>query len=294
MYDEFAWTRASLARNKLTRIYEPIQPFMLIALARHFSSVTFFDVGANIGVYSVFMAAQEQVTRVFAFEPMSELAHEVRSNAALNGHAGRIEVVPKALSLEPGEATFNKLDDFSGAGGIAATYPFDENIVKSRVQVPLTTLDSYLDAVDGDICLKIDVEGHESEVLAGGSELLQSKAGLLQVEIHETSGNRAQTFGLLDSLGWRQVLRIGWDYYFSNSPTLTEEPGRTRAIEDGLQLVVDDSLAATRPARLSLGRGITLEIPRSKANRLKRVLRGGNNQGSRAFIKSTSYSKGNR
>lgn len=273
MYDDFAWTRVSTTRNELTRAYEPIQPFMLVALARHFESLTFFDVGANIGVYSVFLGSQPEVSQVLAFEPMPELALEAQKNADLNGLSEKIQIIPRALSATEGEATFNQLDTYSGAGGLASTYPFEEAKVKHRLQVQLDTLDNYLQVATGAVCLKVDVEGHEYEALAGGTKLLGEREGLLQVEVHETSVRRNETFALLDSLGWKRVLRIGWDYYYSNSPRLYEEPQRTAAIEDGLQFVVDDSLSGSRPARRRIGFGVTVELSRQQAARLKQLLR---------------------
>ncbi len=48
MYHLYRWTRHSIGRNYMTRHYEPLQPHLLMALARRFECQTFLDVGANV------------------------------------------------------------------------------------------------------------------------------------------------------------------------------------------------------------------------------------------------------
>src|SRR5690606_17422696 len=74
------WTEASEKLNRLTSKYEPIQPFVLVALARRLGCDAFIDVGANIGFYSILMALSGTVREVHAFEASNGAFGELKAN----------------------------------------------------------------------------------------------------------------------------------------------------------------------------------------------------------------------
>lgn len=132
----------------------------------------FVDVGANVGLYS--LLAAELGCEVIAVEPASDMAQRLRGNAARNGQA--IELHEVALLDRPGHADLEGRDpnrrraEVSGSGSIAVT-TLDE-VVGSR-------------SIRG---IKIDVEGNERLVLAGGGETMKDPClELLQVEWNDTS-----------------------------------------------------------------------------------------------------------
>ncbi|MCE2682165.1 MAG: FkbM family methyltransferase [Cryomorphaceae bacterium] len=66
-----------------------------------------FDVGANIGVFSVRAAQKGPNVRVFAFEPIPDILEALRLNAAGAGE-NRVEVLPCGVSNEESaSATIN-------------------------------------------------------------------------------------------------------------------------------------------------------------------------------------------
>lgn len=128
----------------------------------------FVDVGANIGIYTVF--ALDLGAEVIAVEPTPN-ADYLRENLALNGCTA--QVVQKALSDAPGRVRMTQgLDSLNhllldGAGG---------------VEVECTTLDLLLGdrVADG---VKIDVEGAERLVLEGATRSLsEHRVRMLQLE----------------------------------------------------------------------------------------------------------------
>lgn len=64
-----------------------------------------FDVGANIGVFVLFLSKHAKNARVVAFEPVPDTFEILSSNVKRHGHS-RIELVNCGLSAAPGEATF--------------------------------------------------------------------------------------------------------------------------------------------------------------------------------------------
>jgi FkbM family methyltransferase len=129
----------------------------------------FVDVGANIGIYTIYML--DLGARVIAFEPDSHNAGRIREHLALNEYTA--EVIEKAVSNASGVVRFTQgLDSYnhllmSDSGGI---------------EIEATTLDDVLGdcPVDG---MKIDVEGAERLVLEGARRALaEHRIRLLQLE----------------------------------------------------------------------------------------------------------------
>jgi FkbM family methyltransferase len=130
----------------------------------------FIDVGANVGIYSVFAA--ERGARVVAVEPDPETASRLRQNAALNGYP--IEILECALGERVSRESFTVgldcLNHFADAG------------TPSVRQVEVQILD---DIIGGRRArgVKIDVEGAELRVLQGAERALaDGRIDLLQVE----------------------------------------------------------------------------------------------------------------
>jgi FkbM family methyltransferase len=151
------------------------------------------DAGANVGVYSYWIA--RTANEVMAFEPQPVLAKRLAAsgvrgltvhNCALSDSDGvaELHVPPSAL----GEASLRTLD-----------VPVD------AVQVPLTTLDSFELADVG--FFKIDVEGHEEPLLHGAEETLRRSSATVYIEIEErhNPGGLARIRSWLAGLGYTEV-----------------------------------------------------------------------------------------
>jgi FkbM family methyltransferase len=129
--------------------------------------MTFIDVGANIGLFSVVAAhCVGPSGRVFAFEPQESLAAPFGENVRLNGLTNVIHV-PVALGSTAGASN---LFQISGNDGQATLRLRDnERSVGPVARVPVRTLSDVLRehgvvSVDG---MKIDVEGGDLDVLEG-------------------------------------------------------------------------------------------------------------------------------
>ncbi len=146
----------------------------LVVWQRNLRSGDFFiDVGAAVGVYSIF--ALEQGARVIAFEPNDRAADVYEENMRLNGYSP--ELRREAVSNEEGisEMTFDM--DVSNH----LVYQPEERTQDVR-RVRTTTLDDVIgDAKD--VCVKLDTEGMERLVLEGaGRALAEKRIRLMQLE----------------------------------------------------------------------------------------------------------------
>ena len=126
-----------------------------------------FDIGANIGWYTLLAARQVgPAGRVLAFEPDVGNAALLQQNAASNGMAN-VVVVPAAVSDRDGWATFLSKGSLQGRldnAGDAAQGDLAGRNVKRMVPVPVLSLDAWLEQVEQPApnLIKIDIEGAET------------------------------------------------------------------------------------------------------------------------------------
>lgn len=157
----------------------------------------FWDVGANIGFFSLTAARLVGPSgRVVAFEPAAHAWQVLQNNVALNpGH--NIQLVRLALSDRSGQATLHRQADFADGGASLISRPGYHQ--ESEV-VAILPLHDYLRQTGGPppTFLKVDVEGHEASVLAGGRQLLQGpQPPLILLEMNDAADifTRLQTAG---------------------------------------------------------------------------------------------------
>lgn len=140
------------------------------------------DIGANKGVYSY--ALLKCSAKVHAFEPNPKLFSMLSRWAA-----DRVELHPFALGDRAGTVALNvpksgRGRGFSNQGGTLLP------VTREFASVPVEV--KRLDDLDlGDVgFIKLDVEGYEREVLAGGTGLLRRCRPVLLVELEEKHTKR--------------------------------------------------------------------------------------------------------
>jgi FkbM family methyltransferase len=157
------------------------------------------DIGANYGIYSYYMA---RFTPVVAFEPFPDLARLLRE-----GLGKRVQVHEVALSNRSGSTEMVASLKQSGHNTIEPTNRIEEKVEDPsaivRLQVPVRRLDDF--ALERVGFIKIDVEGHEQEVLAGGEETIRRSLPALVIEVEERhrEGSTARVLEYLGALGYR-------------------------------------------------------------------------------------------
>ena len=136
-----------------------------------------FDVGANEGTFVALVRAGlgETPHRIHAFEPGPETFCLLQERVG-----GASDVTLNRTALGNAEGSLPFYSDRPGSP-LASLYPRDLSrfgIAMNRVDpVPVTTLDRYCEShgIERIDLLKLDVEGHELEVLRGASRMLGEK-----------------------------------------------------------------------------------------------------------------------
>jgi len=169
------------------------------ALQEHLKpGMTFYDVGANIGFFSLLAArlAGER-GRVVAFEADPEVAARLRENVARN-RADQITIEQRAVWSEPGTVHFERADlAASPDRGLGHVVSSDAN---NTIDVAAVSLDDYARGGPPPDFLKCDVEGAEVEVFRGASGLLRGKRPGILCEMHSEENRRTllQVFARYD------------------------------------------------------------------------------------------------
>jgi len=141
------------------------------------------DIGANIGYYSVIAAQKATDGLVYAFEPSSKTYAQLLDNIATNG-LHNIEALPMAVGAPAGMQPFyvsgpdntamsglREAENFSGITEMVNVVSFDEWAAATNI----TRVD----------CIKMDIEGAETDALLSMKQTLLQQQPVLFIEIRE-------------------------------------------------------------------------------------------------------------
>jgi FkbM family methyltransferase len=182
---------------------------LLDALRTHLKpGMTFVDVGANVGLMSVYAAACSAPDgRVYAFEPLPENLDLLRLVVRLNNCAARIPMVESAVSSDPDRPhlTFSAGPVDSGMQAESSLRASGE--ASREVTVANTTLDSHFAAGPKVDLIKVDTEGAERDVILGARNLIARDRPVLCIEYH---GGKCADFGYSPDELRAEVSRLGY------------------------------------------------------------------------------------
>ena len=236
----FFWTEQSHTRNSLTAKFEPLQPYLLFAFCQNLNATHFFDVGANIGFYSLFISLSPQIKNIYSFEASKETFNALYSNIELNELQDKIACINKAVSSTVGTINFQTESPLSGINSVVNTSFHRASLFTSTKIVDCCTIDSYSQLSNSRIGIKIDVEGHENHVLQGAVKLLTNNECIIQVEIYADKDQG--TCDLLSKLGYKKLFKTNSDFYYSNSSQLSDPTAVIDVLESAVGKFIDHNL----------------------------------------------------
>jgi len=175
-----------------------------------------WDVGANVGLYSVYPAKRNGI-KVFAFEPSVFNLELLARNIFLNDLQQLITIVPTALSEAQGPNLFRM--STTSWGGALSNFggDFDQHGDKLKSNFEYVTLGITMDqavlqlGIPAPQFIKIDVDGIEHFILRGGLETLKTVESVL-IEIDDCFKEQAdETARILRSAGLKLHLKCDGD-----------------------------------------------------------------------------------
>jgi FkbM family methyltransferase len=164
--------------------FDPNNMHFLEDVFRHELCTNFYDVGANIGVYSLLVASSSIEARICAFEPHPDTFSFLLANVSLNKFGGRIRCFQAALGEEEGQIDFT---DEPGSPVNKVLTEARENSALEKIRVAIRRGDAiHKETGMSPEVLKIDVEGFEDHVLRGFSASF-STVKMILVECQDVS-----------------------------------------------------------------------------------------------------------
>ena len=206
-----------------------------------------FDVGANIGMFTLFIKQECADATVYAFEPTPELNRIIKLN--VNRYGQSVKVYQNGISDREGEATFTYYPDYSIMSGFHADAVGDASVLssgirnqlakgnpklkempdeliagivqkklgkKKEIQCELKTVSSIIREVSVEQIdlLKIDAEKSELAILKGIEKSDWSKIKQIVLEVHSVEEVKV-ILPLLEQKGFK--IKVEQEEQFTDS-----------------------------------------------------------------------------
>jgi len=176
--------------------YEAEEINILTSLIKVNSITKFIDIGANCGFYTFKFARQN--IEVFSFEPNLDAFKKIKKTLDENEYLKKkIKIFPYGISnqnskLEMISMIKHGYVQTGGSGVISSKKPRSGNF--KIYEADFKVGDELLDFQNNNLAIKIDVEGHELNVLRGLSNLITKNKCIIQIEIFEKNFNEINSY----------------------------------------------------------------------------------------------------
>ena len=196
----------SVDKKMTFKLFEDDQISFLIENFKKYKPEYFLDIGAHGGLYSIILKKNFPELNILSFEPDRQNRYQLYSNLFLNKLEKDIKVFDFGLSNKSGIVAFGIRKEGNRGG---------KTIQKSgNEKINIKPLDRVITEEQKACFIKIDVEGHEKEVILGSKKFLSNNSCLIQVEVLNES--KFKSFDLMMSeLGFKLIKKIE-DYYYTN------------------------------------------------------------------------------
>jgi len=154
-------------------------------LPNNSENIGFWDIGANIGLYSIYSAVKFKNIEIISFEPSTSNTRILSRNIFINNLESKISIFPLALSDKENIISYFNETKFSESGS-HSNFNNDindrgeivkENQIKNKYNLFGTSIDNLIlnKILTIPNYIKIDVDGIEHLILKGAKNLLKNK-----------------------------------------------------------------------------------------------------------------------
>lgn len=145
------------------------------------------DIGANVGMISVYLAKKYPFLKIYAFEPVKQNYENLLKNIEINNIKEGIITVENVAITED-RRNIDIITPLDNTGGSSFVIERNLNAINSNINlnVKSITFDDIFEKYNIDKCklLKIDCEGAEYEILYSASENNLKKCENMRSEFH--------------------------------------------------------------------------------------------------------------
>ena len=147
-----------------------------------------FDIGCNVGINAVLFNEFSSMKRIYLFEPNPDALCLAVENSILNGFSNKVRIFNYCISDKDDKVLkfYSVLE--GAAGSLHKDFSSTASNLENYYNVKTKTIDKICrdENVIPDF-VKIDVEGHEHQVLEGAKETALNKKTNFLVEIHSST-----------------------------------------------------------------------------------------------------------
>jgi FkbM family methyltransferase len=179
------------------------------------------DIGANVGMFSMFLLRNFNGLSIHAIEPVPETYKILKHNLERYGDLGKVQLHNMAIGAHPDTET--EIVMYPNMTGNSTMFPetkerqresistvFSEEelefvYTQIKLCVPMTTLSSLIDAnaIDRIDLLKIDAEGSEVGILNALEPQHWELTRQLALEVHDEEQNLPKVIEIMESHGFK-------------------------------------------------------------------------------------------
>jgi FkbM family methyltransferase len=165
-----------------------------------------YDIGAFSGAYSIYLAHKVKQSLVYSFEPVPQAFNELIKNIE-SFRARNITAMNVAISDHIGKQPFYVSSDAARSSFYPSNAAWDNREIIQSIEVNCVTIDHLVESgkIPPPDIIKIDVEGHEYEVVKGAEKTIGRFMPMIFYEPHgtpEVATSEIGTSSLLSKYGY--------------------------------------------------------------------------------------------
>ncbi len=185
----------------------------------------FWDIGSNIGLYSIYAAVKKKEIKIFSFEPSTSNLRTLSRNISINNLQKKINIMPFALSNIKNKLLLLRESGFIEGGalnafGVNYNYSGKKFFFDNSYNTFGTSLDNLVKQKILDIpnYIKIDVDGIEELILIGAKNVLSDKRiKSVLIEINDKfETQKKKILKLMKKNNFKIVSKLRNDEYYKN------------------------------------------------------------------------------
>ena len=157
----------------------------------------FWDIGSNIGLYSIYASCLKKKIDVVAFEPASLNYSILSRNISINRLSEKIKIFQIALSNKTNEFLTMTESEFTEGKAKHSLFGSESILNENKYKIFSTNIDYLIQNkfLKQPNYLKIDIDGNEKEVLENGKSIFDGNSlKSVSIEINELEKNNTKYF----------------------------------------------------------------------------------------------------
>ncbi len=187
--------------------------------------IIFWDIGSNVGNYSIYAAQKFNNIKIISFEPSHSNLPILSRNISINNLSDKISIIQLPLADKENEMNLMQEISFSEGGSFNS---FKENYISGNknpkfinsYKILGTSIDYLIEKKILEIpnYIKIDVDGIEHLIIKGAEKnLSNNKIKGLLIEIYTDSKQSDFIFKVLRNNGFKLLDKVGFNHIFSRT-----------------------------------------------------------------------------